>query len=114
MHPLILIISICIGSFVSQAAYATADPRPDTVVPADLPGIAVAHQPLYLAESEKQGENSEEPRPGSLVIPGEEKDKSEKKCLNVCREWGEECIINPRTGARNCRRTCKDFGMECF
>ena len=66
---------------------------------------------LMLAENQS---DENEPEPGSLVIPGEDKDQKDKKCLNVCKEWGESCMINPRTGASNCRRTCKQFGMECF
>ena len=68
---------------------------------------------LMLVAENTEGTNTE-PEPGSLVIPGEDQDKADKKCLTVCKKWGEDCIINPRTGARNCRRTCKDFGKECF
>lgn len=67
---------------------------------------------LLLAEN--TGDTKKEPEPGTLVIPGEDSEKADKKCLTVCKKWGEDCIINPRTGARNCRRTCKDFGKECF
>ena len=68
---------------------------------------------LFLLAENTQ-DTKTEPEPGALVIPGEESDKVDKKCLTVCKKWGEDCIINPRTGARNCRRTCKDFGKECF
>jgi len=44
----------------------------------------------------------------------EERDKKDKKCMTICKRWGEDCIINPRTGSRDCRRTCKEFGEECF
>ena len=40
--------------------------------------------------------------------------QSDKKCLTVCQNWGEDCMINPRTGSRKCRRVCKEFGEECF
>ena len=92
----ILIVSIALSS------YAMAEIQP-------LQNMNSGY--LLLAEN---GSNGNEPEPGSLVIPGEEKDKKDKKCLNVCKEWGESCMINPRTGASNCRRTCKQFGMECF
>jgi len=66
--------------------------------------------------AENTPETPPQPESGSLIIPGEDEDKDqkEKKCLNVCKKWGENCIINPRTGSRDCRRTCKEFGEECF
>ena len=70
--------------------------------------------PLLLLAENGQDTRPEQPESGDLVIPGEETDKVDKKCLTVCKKWGEDCIINPRTGERNCRRTCKDFGQECF
>lgn len=62
------------------------------------------------------GDSKSKPEPGELVIPGDTDttDQDKKQCLNVCKKWGEDCIVNPRTGARNCRRTCKEFGVECF
>ncbi len=51
---------------------------------------------------------------GELVLPGETDGEEAKKCLTVCEKWGEDCIINPRTGNRKCRRVCKEFGEECF
>jgi hypothetical protein len=74
--------------------------------------ILLLEQPLLFAENTRDQESETES--GTLVIPGDDKDKADKKCLTVCKKWGEDCIINPRTGARNCRRTCKDFGEECF
>ena len=68
----------------------------------------------HLAENSPETKTPEQPESGSLVIPGEDEDKKEQKCLNVCKKWGENCIINPRTGNRDCRRTCKEFGEECF
>ena len=70
-----------------------------------------------LAEATKETPSQSpapQPESGSLVIPGEEQDQKEKKCLTICKKWGEDCIINPRTGNRDCRRTCKEFGEECF
>ena len=66
----------------------------------------------HLAETAE--ETASQPESGSLVIPGEEGDQKDKKCLTICKRWGEDCIINPRTGNRDCRRTCKEFGEECF
>ncbi len=56
---------------------------------------------------------------GTLVMPGEResagrKSDSGRKCMKVCKEWGETCIIDPRTGGRKCRRSCEQFGIECF
>lgn len=70
---------------------------------------------LFLLADAKNDAKAD-PEPGALVIPGESDTQGEdkKQCLNVCKKWGEDCIINPRTGARNCRRTCKEFGVECF
>jgi hypothetical protein len=52
--------------------------------------------------------------PGEIVLPSETDGDEGKKCLTVCEKWGEDCIINPRTGSRKCRRVCKAFGQECF
>ncbi len=74
-----------------------------------LPQLMIAD-----ASANEQG-NAEQPAPGSLVIPGEEKQQSaEKKCVRVCDKWGERCNINPRTGQRRCMRICKQFGEDCF
>ena len=48
-----------------------------------------------------------------LVLPDEHQGE-EKTCLTVCQRWAKDCTINPRTGARKCRRVCKQFGEECF
>lgn len=47
-------------------------------------------------------------------IPVETKDENKKKCMTVCKKWGENCIINPRTGVRKCMRVCNSFKKECF
>ena len=44
----------------------------------------------------------------------EKDDASKKKCMTVCEKWGEDCVINPRTGARKCRKMCKKLAQECF
>ncbi|MCH8021979.1 hypothetical protein IH785_19330 [candidate division KSB1 bacterium] len=77
---------------------------------------------LLLAENSEEslyGAQPEEPesgaRSGELVIPGaKENEGKEKQCVTVCDEWGKNCVINPRTGTRKCRRMCKSFGKECF
>ena len=51
---------------------------------------------------------------GELLLPDDYDTGKEKKCLTVCEEWGEDCILNPATGSRKCRRVCKSFTEECF
>ena len=51
---------------------------------------------------------------GELLLPDDYNTAEEKKCMTVCERWGEDCIINPRTGSRKCRRVCKSFTEECF
>jgi len=70
---------------------------------------------LLLAEAEQSADSADkEHTSGELVIPGERERSAEKKCMTVCKEWGEDCVINPRTGSRKCRRACMRFGEECF
>ena len=69
----------------------------------------------YISAAESGEQQDTKPLDGALIIPGEDdSDKSEKKCMTVCQKWGENCVINPRTGNRKCRRICKQFGEECF
>ena len=65
--------------------------------------------------AENGAESNSDTRSGGLIIPGADggMDK-EKKCVTVCDEWGRDCIVNPRTGARKCRRMCKAFAQECI
>ena len=72
-----------------------------------------ANDLLFVAEAGDENQ----PKPegsGPLVLPENESDTSEKKCMKVCEKWGEDCVINPKTGSRKCRRICKYFGEECF
>ena len=58
---------------------------------------------------------NEQKSDGPLVLPEDDTDAgTEKKCLTVCKEWGENCVMNPRTGNRQCRKTCKQLGKECI
>ena len=67
-----------------------------------------------LAENESESSAAVQPSPGNLVIPAASEDKAkEKNCVTVCDKWGRDCIINPKTGQRKCRRMCKSFGQEC-
>ncbi|MBL1143164.1 MAG: hypothetical protein HND53_14180 [Proteobacteria bacterium] len=67
--------------------------------------------PVYSDETDKR---SEKPLDGELLLPDDYNKAEEKKCVMVCDKWGEDCILNPRTGSRNCRRVCKSFAEECF
>lgn len=81
-----------------------------------------------LPETQLLAENTEEslygaepemvdsaPKSGDLVIPGTQETKAkEKQCVTVCDKWGENCVINPRTGQKKCRRMCQSFGQECL
>ncbi len=67
--------------------------------------------PVFSEESE---DISVKPLDGELVLPDDYNKAEDKKCMTVCDQWGEDCIINPRTGSRKCRRVCKSFTEECF
>jgi hypothetical protein len=64
--------------------------------------------------SEDKDERNVKPLDGELLLPDDYNKAEEKKCLTVCDQWGEDCILNPRTGSRKCRRVCKSFAEECF
>ena len=66
------------------------------------------------AHEEQDIDVSLKPLDGDLVLPDDYNRAEEKKCVTVCERWGEDCIINPRTGSRKCRRVCKSFTEECF
>jgi hypothetical protein len=67
----------------------------------------------YNARSVKSLDG-EKPLDGELLLPDDYNGAEDKKCLTVCDRWGEDCILNPRTGSRKCRRVCKSFAEECF
>ena len=71
---------------------------------------------LMPAAHAEQGEAGDaRPLAGELVLPEGYKNKAEaKQCLLVCERWGEDCIINSRTGGRNCRKVCKSLAEQCF
>lgn len=73
--------------------------------------ITVLSLPAYSEENE---ERIIIPTDGELLLPDDYNNSAEKKCMTVCDQWGEDCIINPRTGTRKCRRVCKSFTEECF
>lgn len=76
--------------------------------------LSVWLMPTVYAEQEK-ADVSARPLAGELVLPeGYTDETKEKQCLTVCERWGEDCIINSRTGNRNCRRVCKSLAEQCF
>ena len=70
--------------------------------------------------SEEVAEKNLTPLDGELLLPeGYNKTAEEKKCITVCSQWGEDCIlsINPSatgSASRKCRRVCKSFAEACF
>ena len=128
IHRAMIMRTLIIGIFVSLFC-STVQALPESGQNATFAGMK--REPLslvgqrqvqlpgrvqHLAETAKETASqpaAPPPESGSLVIPGDE-DQKEKKCLTICKRWGEDCIINPRTGNRDCRRTCKEFGEECF
>jgi len=66
--------------------------------------------PVFSEEEDR----SVKPLDGELLLPDDYNKAEEKKCMTVCERWGEDCILNPRTGSRKCRRVCKSFTEECF
>ena len=67
----------------------------------------------FPVNSEEDKSRSVKPLDGELVLP-DDYNKEEKKCVTVCDKWGEDCILNPSTGSRKCRRVCKSFAEQCF
>ena len=71
--------------------------------------------------SKEVDEKSLTPLDGELLLPeGYNNTAKEKKCITVCSQWGEDCILNinpSATGAgtsRKCRRVCKSFAEACY
>ena len=76
--------------------------------------IFLMTSPFSLSADEKPTNQSTKVIDGELLLPDDYNKAEEKKCMTVCEQWGEDCIINPRTGSRKCRRVCKSFAEECF
>lgn len=80
--------------------------------------LAVTMTMVLLVSASAYSEESEgrsvKPLDGELLLPDDYNKAEDKKCMTVCDQWGEDCIINPRTGTRKCRRVCKSFTEECF
>ncbi len=68
----------------------------------------------FSAISEEDEKRSVKPIDGELVLPDDYNKAEDKKCVTVCDRWGEDCILNPSTGSRKCRRVCKSFAEQCF
>ena len=74
--------------------------------------FSLISMPAFSEDSAEQ--QAEQALDGELLLPDDYNQAQEKKCMTVCEQWGEDCIINPRTGGRKCRRVCKSFAEECF
>lgn len=72
--------------------------------------------PLSIAFAEGSDKKDFDTLPKQLNSATSAVEKSEKgkNCVMVCERWGKDCVINPRTGTKKCRRTCKEMGQECF
>ena len=72
--------------------------------------------PVYSDEG--TDDKSVKPQDGEILLPDDynksDEKSDEKKCVTVCDQWGQDCIVNPKTGSRKCRRVCKSFTEECF
>ena len=71
--------------------------------------------------SKEAAEKNLTPLDGELLLPeGYNNTAKEKKCITVCSQWGEDCILNINPSAsgagtsRKCRRVCKSFAEACF
>ena len=76
--------------------------------------VMCLNSPLF--SEEHSGENIK-PLDGELLMPeGYNNTAEEKKCITVCEQWGEDCIINPssNSGTRKCRRVCQSFAEVCY
>ncbi|MCZ6804851.1 MAG: hypothetical protein O7D86_13230 [Proteobacteria bacterium] len=57
--------------------------------------------PVFSEDNSEENDNrSVKPLDGELVLPDDYNNADNKKCLTVCDRWGEDCLINPRTGSR--------------
>lgn len=76
--------------------------------------VAISLSISFPVMSEEEKTRSVKPLDGELLLPDDYNKAEDKKCVTVCDRWGEDCILNPRTGSRKCRRVCKSFAEECF
>lgn len=76
--------------------------------------ISLLSVSMPVFAEDEDGRHINVPADGELLLPDDYDKAADKKCMTVCDRWGEDCIINPRTGSRKCRRVCKSFTEECF
>ncbi|MDZ7737266.1 MAG: hypothetical protein U5P41_15180 [Gammaproteobacteria bacterium] len=58
------------------------------------------------ADRNGNGNDYEDVPSGTLILPGEREatgreSTADRKCMKVCKEWGETCIIDPAPAAGN-------------
>jgi len=103
---LLLVSAVTFAALDQEYSVVTSDVNSKLVLPKEA-------YPLLVAEK-KSDSSSKSQQSNNQLIPSNEEDNFEKQCVTVCDEWGNDCIINPSTGTRKCRRMCKSFGKECF
>lgn len=97
--PLIRIVTVVLLLAAADAASAGDGANP--AVPRDSSGISVQTPSGALPES------------GTASGARIRFDPSHN-CMKVCKQWGEDCITDSPQGTRRCRRSCQQFGIQCF
>lgn len=56
------------------------------------------------------------PRSGDLVLPAgaAAQPGSKRRCVPVCRKWGQSCSSTLTRQDANCRRVCRHVAQECY
>ena len=107
-----LIAGLCM--FISSATFAAVQKSPVPIPSLDQ-GINLSMlAPLFVADASEKEQVPEQTDILDSLNDSDDGEKTQKKCMTVCEKWGEDCVINPRTGTRKCRRTCKKLTQECF
>ena len=73
--------------------------------------VLLTSSAVFPEENEETGTQSLK---GQLLLPDDYNNAKDKKCMTVCDQWGKNCIVNPKTGSRKCRRVCKSYARGCF
>lgn len=112
---LLTLLSILLVSANAGAAVDTDYLQARSTV-AEPAGVTGNQAPVLLAEAEADTGKVDPGQAGILesIKEADQKENPKKKCMMVCEQWGEDCVINPSTGTRKCRRTCKQLTQECF
>jgi hypothetical protein len=113
LNTLITSLTFCVTIFCALQVSAANSGNPPYGAQETFTQNSALVEVLLLAENSE--DSTSDVKSGELIIPGaRETSEKEKQCVTVCDTWGENCVINPRTGTRKCRRICKSFGKECI